>query len=229
LQWYLDGDGDKWPQIFASKPVLHGEIVIVLSSHIMREWARRYMHSSVMVLDSTFGLNKHGYSVFAALAIGEASEGVPVAFFITKSETTESIISALKQFVEFLDTENSEDSVPCRPSTILTDDSSAEQAACSTVFPDAKQALCAYHVRAAIQKTLQQKLKGGGEQKKAAFAAMELFVSEIMYLPPQETLEATEVEAKSRFGVFKSKYGSPPKHGSVSKPVKVSPASYECF
>jgi hypothetical protein len=159
-----------------------------------------------MVMDSTFGTNKHGYSLFAVLAIGEQSQGVPVAFLITRSETTESITVALEQFVTFLDAGISSESVPIRPSTVITDDSMSEQAACSNVFPDAKQALCAYHVRTAIQKTLQQKLQGGGEQKKAAFVAMELFVREVMYLPPMETLAATQAEAQRRFDVFRSTY-----------------------
>jgi hypothetical protein len=85
----------------------------------MREWARRYMHGSVMVMDPTFGTNKHVYSLFAVLAIEEHSQGVRVAFLITRAETTESITTALEQWVTFLDAGLSSGSVPIRPSTIL--------------------------------------------------------------------------------------------------------------
>lgn len=71
------------------------------------------------------------------------------------------------------------------------------------MFPDAKQALCAYHVRTAIQKTLQQKLKGAAEQRKAAFSAIEGFVTTIMYLRPEATVEATQAEAQRRFVTFR--------------------------
>lgn len=84
-----------------------------------------------MVLDSTFGLNRHGYSMFAVMAIGEQSEGVPVAFLITKTESTASITTALQQFVKFLDEHiEPNDATLTRPSTIMTDDCLAEQAAC---------------------------------------------------------------------------------------------------
>jgi hypothetical protein len=127
----------------------------------MREWARRYMHRSLMVMHSTFGTNKHLYILFAVLAIGEQSQGVPVAFVITRFNTTESITEALEQFVTSLDAGTSSGRALIRPSTIITDDSMSEQAACSKLFPDAKQALCAYYVRTAIQKTLcNKKLQG---------------------------------------------------------------------
>jgi hypothetical protein len=83
-------------------------------------------------------LNKHGYSLFAVLAIGEQSNGVPVSFLITKSESTETSTTALKQFVGFLD-EVSDTAAPAghgtliRPSTTMTDDSGAEQSALRSV------------------------------------------------------------------------------------------------
>jgi hypothetical protein len=130
VQWHLDGAGTQWPKIFAAEPVLTGDVVIVLCTPTMREWAHRFMHRSVLVMDSTFGLNKHGYSLFVALAIGEHSNGVPVCFFITKSESTESITIALKQFVRYLDEgRDSTQTALTRPSTTMTDDSAAEQAA----------------------------------------------------------------------------------------------------
>jgi MULE transposase domain len=139
MQWHLDGDSNKFPRIFAAEPVLVGEVAIVLCTPTMREWARRYMQGSVLVMDSTFGMNKHGYSLFAVMVIGEQSNGVPVSFLITKSESTETITTALKQFVEFLD-EVSDTAEPAghttltRPSTTMTDDSAAEQSALRSVY-----------------------------------------------------------------------------------------------
>jgi hypothetical protein len=75
------------------------------------------------------------------------------------------------------------------------------------VFPDAKQALCAYHVRTAIQQRLQQKLKG--RDKAVAFAAIERVVEEIMYLPAKETVEATLQEAEKKLSDFRNEYAFP--------------------
>lgn len=206
MQWYLDGESSTWPSIFAAEPVLTGDVVIVLCTPVMKDWARKYLHRSVMVLDSTFGLNKHGYSLFAVMAVGEQGEGVPVCFLITKSETTESITTALKQFVSYLDSDAPDGSTPIRPSTILTDDCQAEQNACSNVFPGAKQALCIFHVRSAIQKTLHHKLKGSPATRSEVYASIEAFVGTLAYMPPCDTLVATEARAQAMLSDFSSKY-----------------------
>jgi hypothetical protein len=127
LQYHLDGEGD-FECFFAAKPILAGDVVIVLCSPQMREWAHKYMHDRVMLMDSTFGTNKHGYSLFAIMAASDQGTGVPVCFMITKSESTESIATALEQFRNFLDDGRAEDKL-IRPATTLTDDSDAEQGA----------------------------------------------------------------------------------------------------
>lgn len=130
LQWLLDGDCGKWPSIFAAEPVLHGDVVIVLCTTTMRCWARKYMQGSVLVMDSTFGMNRHGYSLFALLAIGEQGSGVPVRFLITKTESAQNITTALNQFVAYLDADSeASNAALTRPLTTMTDDSVAEQAA----------------------------------------------------------------------------------------------------
>jgi hypothetical protein len=126
LQYHLDGHGG-FEHIFAAEPILTGEIVIVLCAPFMREWARQYMHGRVLVMDSTFGTNKHGYSLFAILAVGHHGNGVPLGFMITKSESTEAITAALKQYRSFLDSGTVPPAPVIRPKTTLTDDSDAEQ------------------------------------------------------------------------------------------------------
>jgi hypothetical protein len=63
------------------------------------------------------------------MSIGHQGQGLPVAFMITKTETTENIATGLKQLRDFFDegttTEDPPAAVP--PSTTLTDDSTAEQ------------------------------------------------------------------------------------------------------
>jgi hypothetical protein len=65
---------------------------------------------------------------------------------------------------------------------------------CREVFP-AQQGLCAYHVRAAIQQVLQQKLRGSKEERASAYESFEKVVEAIMYLRPCDTEDATRAEA----------------------------------
>jgi MinD-like ATPase involved in chromosome partitioning or flagellar assembly len=72
------------------------------------------------------------------------------------------------------------------------------------VFSDAKQALCAYHVRTAIQKTLQQKLKG--KDKATDYAAIEKVVEGLMYLPAKATIEETRNAAQQKLSDFRKEW-----------------------
>jgi MULE transposase domain len=128
LQYHLDGEGSFEP-IFAAKPVLTGNVAIVLCTPTMRKWARMYMHGRVLVMDSTFGLNRHGYSLFAIMAVGDQGNGVPVCFMITKTEDADCIEGALLQFKLFLDDGTGENEPFIKPHTALTDDSKSEQLA----------------------------------------------------------------------------------------------------
>jgi hypothetical protein len=74
---------------------------------------------------------------------------------------------------------------------------------CRLVFP-AQQGLCAYHVRAAIQQALQQKLRGGQEERASAYEAFEKVVQAIMYLRPSDTQEATREAANEKLTQLKS-------------------------
>ena len=80
-------------------------------------------------MDSTFGLNKLGYSLFLIMAIGGQGQGVPIAFIIAKSESTESVITGLNQFKASLDDGLGPNESPIRPDTAMTDDINPEQAA----------------------------------------------------------------------------------------------------
>jgi hypothetical protein len=71
------------------------------------------------------------------------------------------------------------------------------------VFEDAKQALCSYHVRAAIQKGLQQRLLGTSEVKTSAYKAFEHFVQSVMYMPACTDEVATLAKAKEMMCKFR--------------------------
>jgi MULE transposase domain len=130
-QWAMDGK--EMESVFAGEPVLTGTVIIVLCNQIMRGWARKYMHKSVLMMDSTFGLNLHGYSLFAVMTVGEHEEGLPLCFFITGDEKEETITTALMQFKLYLAADGGPQ---VSPSTSMTDDCQAEQNAirCPATF-----------------------------------------------------------------------------------------------
>ena len=70
------------------------------------------------------------------------------------------------------------------------------------MFPDARQALCAYHVRAATQQGLQQRLVGTLDEQADAYEAFEQFVKSIMYMNHCSDEAATFKEAKRRLAEF---------------------------
>jgi hypothetical protein len=126
MQHCLDGQAG-FESIFAAKPILTGNVTIVLCTQTMRDWARMYVPGRVLIMDSTFGVNHLGYSLFAIMAVGHNGAGLPVAFMITKTETAENISTGLKQFRDFMDEETSAADRLVRPSATLTDDNTAEQ------------------------------------------------------------------------------------------------------
>jgi hypothetical protein len=76
---------------------------------------------------------------------------------------------------------------------------------CRSVFPGTHKALCFFHVRAATQKALQQKLRGVGEAKAAAYKAFNDFVAKVMYLPSCDTPEATVSQGQKMLADLKTR------------------------
>jgi hypothetical protein len=151
MQHCLDGQAG-FASIFAAKPILIGDVTIVLCTPAMKQWARKYIPGRVLIMDSTFGVNQLGYSLFALMAMGHQGQGVPVAFMITKTETTENITTGLKQLRCFFDEGTTTEDPPAavRPSTTLTDDSTAEQNALGYDIIDA----CSVKLRFCFAPTL---------------------------------------------------------------------------
>jgi hypothetical protein len=79
-------------------------------------------------MDTTFGLDRLGYSLCALMTIDDQGKGLPVALSIMKRETTESFERILRSFDEAVNI-NRDASERIVPAAIMTDDSGAEQAA----------------------------------------------------------------------------------------------------
>jgi hypothetical protein len=80
-------------------------------------------------MDSTFGVNRLGYSLFTVMVVRHRVAGLLVAFMITTTETAENISTGLKQLPDFMDEETPAAHLAVRRSSTLIDHSTAEQSA----------------------------------------------------------------------------------------------------
>lgn len=185
-------DGSSEPRIFLAEPVINNEqdCLIILANDQMMKWAREFVPGRVLVMDTTFGTNRYGFSLLVMLAVDERGKGLPVCFAIMMHEDAASFEKVLQVFKQALN-EGGEGSSNLQPASILTDDSAANQKAASSVFPYAVQGLCLYHVRAALQQQLQGKTSGRPAERAEAYHAMEKGLVAIMYMKACDTEEQT--------------------------------------
>ena len=76
---------------------------------------------------------------------------------------------------------------------------------CREVFPNAEQGLCFFHVRQAINKRLNQKLRGNQEAKTADYNAINDCVEDIMYMHRCGDKDATRAEVQRKLEDFRAK------------------------
>jgi hypothetical protein len=61
LQYERDGEMER---IFLIEPLLQADdVLIVMANDSMLDWARKFVHGRVLVMDTTFGLDRLGYSL----------------------------------------------------------------------------------------------------------------------------------------------------------------------
>jgi hypothetical protein len=124
LQYERDVEMER---IFLIEPLLQADdVLIVMANDSMLDWARKFVHGRVLVMDTTFGLDRLGYSLCALMTIDDQGKGLPVALSIMKWETTESFERILRSFDEAVNI-NRDASERIVPAAIMTDDSGAER------------------------------------------------------------------------------------------------------
>ena len=105
---------------------------MVICSPTQRELLEK--HGGVMLLDSTFGTNKYGFSLFTLMVMDEHNNGFPGAWIITSDEAQTTIEAGLGHLKA---------EVPgWSPHTFMTDACDGEQNAIGTVFPAASSSNC---------------------------------------------------------------------------------------
>lgn len=88
------------PKFFIAEPELNlnlngSNCIIVLANAEMTKWAKKFVPGRVLVMDTTFGTNRYGYSLLVMIAIDDRGKGLPVCFALLMHEDTESFAKAL--------------------------------------------------------------------------------------------------------------------------------------
>ena len=119
--------------------------------------AQTYGHERPWFIDSTFGLNKYGFSLFTIMVAGppcgrSKATGFVIGWVITSREDAETTAKWLLQLKR---------QIPeVKPSCILTDAAQALRNAVTWVFGNAvRHLLCIWHVKKAWRKAAVQKIK----------------------------------------------------------------------
>ncbi|KZS03097.1 Uncharacterized protein APZ42_034260 [Daphnia magna] len=138
--------------------VLHNSDGEVAAIFVQLEKQRQLYktYGNVIELDGTYKTTKAGFSLYHLLIEDNNGDGQPVAMFLVKEETTDSISTCLEVF-----SENNDISVT---KVTVTDKDCAEIAALAKYFPTATHILCHFHVLKAIDAKL-NKIKNIGKQK----------------------------------------------------------------
>ena len=67
---------------------------MVIASSIQKELLEK--HGKTVLIDSSFGTNKYGFSLFTLMVVDEHNNGFPAAWFIVSNEKEETIATALR-------------------------------------------------------------------------------------------------------------------------------------
>jgi MULE transposase domain len=111
--------------IFVCEPILREDRVnIVLANSTMLKWARQYLPGRVLVMDTTFGMNKLGYPLLVVMVIDDHGCGLPIAFGILKHQSELEFLHALQQLDLKVNECNNVEAV--KPASYMTDCDKAE-------------------------------------------------------------------------------------------------------
>jgi len=126
--------------------------MLVIQTTHMRKLMELY--GRTVFLDSTFGTNYYGYSLFLVMVVDNSGQGQPVAVVVLGQESIASIKAALEVLKKWNPT--------WQPAYFMTDKSDRERGAIKLAFPNAKLLLCEFHRLKAIRDHLHNKARQNG-------------------------------------------------------------------
>ena len=147
-------------------------------------------------MDSTFGTNRHQFSLFFIMGRDNFGHGCSLAFFLIDGEDQRKIGRAVEIF-------KSQMEVECHPMTIVTDYCLAEINALSSHFPRANMYLCKFHVRQAWQRALSRTIYQVSSDHQGTISCM------LIELQEQVNVESfTKKKNDLKKHVFYTNYGN---------------------
>ena len=140
LQYNEDLAKDESERMFAAKPWadVDGKLqAIVISTPEMAADARRYGHDAAWVMDSTFGTNQYGFSLFTCSVADEGGHGRQTGFILCRLENHTILARALQSLVAHIRKGGS-----FYPSATMADCCKVIRAAVDTVLPSSQHLWC---------------------------------------------------------------------------------------
>lgn len=153
---------------------------IIICTPEQQEYAWKYGHQNLILVDGTFGISKHKLLLFIIMVIDENNKGIPVAFILftppqynrlTSSGYDSKILEKL--FIIFRDKISNNynknnplsTSVTFTPLVAMTDTDVKERKPLSKVWPGIILLLCYFHISQCCKNEINKQLGRGGENK----------------------------------------------------------------
>lgn len=134
---------------------------IIICSQDQQEYAWKYSHQNLILLDGTFGISKHKLLLFIMMVIDEHNKGIPITFILFTppshnqmtsagydSKTLEQLLTIFQDNISIL----YQQKYPNNPLTIfnpiiaMTDTDVKERRPLSKVWPGISLLLCYFHL-----------------------------------------------------------------------------------
>ena len=129
-----------------------GQLVVAILTPIMKRILCHVRQASEMLfVDSTGNCDRHGVRVFLLLTHCSGG-GVPVGCLLTTSESTSTLVDALRLYLSILP--NGAFGSRGYPTAVMTDDCDALRSSLQMVFPQSTLLLCTFHVLQAVWRWL---------------------------------------------------------------------------
>ncbi|CAG8751225.1 12655_t:CDS:2, partial [Cetraspora pellucida] len=154
---------------------------IIISTHEQQEYAWKYSHQNLILVNRTFGISRHKLLLFIVMIIDSNNKGIPIFFILftpprsnrlTSSEYDSKILEPL--FTIFRDKisdnynkKNQSLATPVifSPCAAMTDTDIKERKSLSKVWPGIILLLCYFHISQCCKNEINKQLDRGGENK----------------------------------------------------------------
>lgn len=149
---------------------------IIISTPDQQEFAWRYGHGNLILLEGTFGVSKHKLLLFIMIVIDENNKGIPVTFFIFtpppnnrltaagyNSRILERLLTIFRDKISAIrNAGKADDPLTFAPLVAMTDTDVKERGPLSRVWPGIFLLICHLHLAQCWKNEMNKRLGRGG-------------------------------------------------------------------